>query len=109
MDTSMVDRKNSKIYSEWRIVERGTSQIWCATRDSPGSAMFLIFINDIAEQTQSDIGLFADDCLLYRTITKTADSIILQEDLNQLCKWACMWQMLFYEKKAIFCKYQQGK
>ena len=65
-----------------------------------GPLMFLIFINDIAEQTQSQIRLFADDCLLYRTITKSTDSITLQEDLNQLCKWACMWQMLFNEKKC---------
>ena len=53
-----------------------------------GPLMFLIFINDISEQTQSKIRLFADDCLLYRTINSIGDSKVFQQDLDLLCKWA---------------------
>ena len=52
-----------------------------------GPLMFLIFINDIAEQTRSHNRLFADDCLLYRTIDTLADTAKLQHDLNRLCEW----------------------
>ena len=50
-----------------------------------GPLMFLIFINDIAENTQSQVRLFADDCLLYRKISDSSDSEILQSDLDRLC------------------------
>ena len=46
--------------------------------------MFLIFKNDIAEQTWSHIRFFADNCLLYRTIDTLADTGKLQDDLNRL-------------------------
>ena len=31
--------------------------------------------------------LFAEDCLMYRTISSEEDSAALQEDLDQLQKW----------------------
>jgi hypothetical protein len=65
-----------------------------------GPILFLIFINDIAENIQSDIRLFADDCLLYRTITSEQDHIILQKDLNTLLHWADIWQMKFNADKC---------
>ena len=65
-----------------------------------GPLMFLIFINDIAENTQSQVRLFADDCLLYRKISDSSDSEILQSDLDRLCTWASSWQMRFNEKKC---------
>ena len=33
-----------------------------------GPIMFLLFINDIGDTIDSSIKLFADDCLLFRTI-----------------------------------------
>jgi len=39
--------------------------------------------------------LFADDCILYRTISSDADTVILQEDIDKLHSWSLTWQMKF--------------
>ena len=42
-----------------------------------GLLMFLLFINDIGEDINSTIKVFADDCLLFRTIQSTDDTLEL--------------------------------
>ena len=49
----------------------------------------------------SPLRLFADDCLLYRTIKSIEDSFILQKDLELLTQWATVWQMKFNISKCI--------
>ena len=49
-----------------------------------GPLMFLLYINDIAAGISPSLRLFANDCLLYRTIKATEDSAILQKDLELL-------------------------
>ena len=58
-----------------------------------GPLMFLVYINDINESITSSVQLFADDCVVYRTITMLQDSEQLQEDLHQICQWTSKWQM----------------
>jgi hypothetical protein len=60
-----------------------------------GPLMFLMYVNDIGEGLTSNIRLFADDCLLYHPITNVDHTIILQNDLDTLTKWATTWQMTF--------------
>ena len=36
--------------------------------------MFILYINDISENVSSHIRLFADDCIMYRTIESIEDS-----------------------------------
>ena len=62
--------------------------------------MFLLYINDIATGISSPLRLFADDCLLYRSINSTEDSLILQKDLELLSQWATVWQMKFNVSKC---------
>ena len=52
-----------------------------------GLLLFLIFIHDLTESITSSVKLFADDCLVYRTIYSSNDAIQLQEDLYQLGLW----------------------
>jgi hypothetical protein len=40
---------------------------------------------------QTRIKLFADDCLLYRTINTKQDHKQLQQDLNTLVDWSHTW------------------
>ena len=53
-----------------------------------GPTLFLIYVNDIAENINSNIRLFADDCVVYRQIDSHQDYVILQEDLNNLFDWS---------------------
>ena len=64
-----------------------------------GPLMFLLYINDIGDEITSSIKLFADDCLLFRTIKSTDDTKILQDDLSKLGLWTSKWQMMFNAKK----------
>ena len=65
-----------------------------------GPLLFLIYINDIIENITSKLKLFADDCLLYRTITSEQDTMALQKDLDTLVQWASKWQMKFNTSKC---------
>ena len=65
-----------------------------------GPLLFLTFINDLPEYTQSDVRLFADDCLLYRKVSSLADARQLQQDLSSLEKWEKQWQMEFHPQKC---------
>ena len=47
-----------------------------------GPLMFLMYTNDIGENVLSTLKLFADDCVLYRTISTSSDYHKLQEDLD---------------------------
>ena len=58
-----------------------------------GPLLFLLFINDLPESVNSEIKLFADDCLVYRTINTHSDAITLQQDINKLEQWENTWQM----------------
>ena len=64
--------------------------------------MFLLYIHDIDQNISSTIRLFADDCIMYRTVTTREEASILQCDLNKIYDWCTMWQMqLNIDKCAI--------
>ena len=65
-----------------------------------GPILFLCHINDLTQCVNSQVRLFADDCLLYRPIDTFQDHLILQKDLSSLEKWASLWGMKFNAKKC---------
>jgi hypothetical protein len=65
-----------------------------------GPLLFLLYINDIGNDLDSIIRLFADDSAIYREINTPEDSPILQHDLFKLQQWADLWQMNFNVKKC---------
>ena len=65
-----------------------------------GPTLFLLFINDITQVTNSQLRLFADDAVLYKAINSLHDHQVLQEDLLNLTKWASDWQMDFNVTKC---------
>ena len=69
-----------------------------------GPLLFLLFINDIADDINSTIRLFADDCLLYREILTPEDSIMMQRDLDTLHQWSERWQMAFNTDKCFIMR-----
>ncbi len=65
-----------------------------------GPLLCLCFINDMPLEVSSQIRLFADDCLLYRTIKSNQDHIAFQHDLTSIEQWVAKWGMHFNAKKC---------
>ena len=73
-----------------------------------GPTLFLLYINDIDVNIQSQIRLFADDCLIYRPIHSNDDHDKLHQDLNSLTRWATTWQMEFNVTKCNIIQLSKG-
>ncbi len=65
-----------------------------------GPLLFLCFINDITNDIHNTIRLYADDCILYRTIKSPNDCISLQTDIDILFSWTKTWQLSFNPSKC---------
>ena len=61
-----------------------------------GPLLFLIYINDLPDNLNSLIKLFADDTSLFSTVHDPNHSAkVLNDDLNKISEWAYKWKMLF--------------
>ena len=65
-----------------------------------GPLLFLLFINDLPDNITSKTRLFADDCIVYRTILTATDTEILQDDIYKLAEWEKTWGMNFHPQKC---------
>ena len=98
--------RNFLMHRKQRVVIDGISSSPC-TVDSGvpqgtvlGPLLFLCHINDLPNCVKSQVRLFADDCLLYRTIKCWNDHLNLQRDLDSLQKLANTWGMQFNATKC---------
>ena len=75
-----------------------------------GPLLFLCHINDLPSvvDPQTAVRLFADDCLLYRSIDSLDDQVQLQCDLRALSLWGQRWGMRFNVKKCNVLHLQSG-
>ena len=62
--------------------------------------LFSLYINDISADIESEIRLFADDCVCYREIKNEEDTLKLQRDIDRLGSWARKWGMRFQPVKC---------
>ena len=60
-----------------------------------GQLLLLCHINNLPDCVKSQVRLFTDDCLLYRTIKSQSHHLTFQKDLEALEKWASDWGMKF--------------
>ena len=74
-----------------------------------GPVLFLLYINNLPEDIQSQVRLFADDTAVYLTLDKQNDPQQLQDHLNQLQKWETMWDMEFNQDKCIVMHISRAK
>ena len=65
-----------------------------------GPTLFFLCINYISDNINSQLHLFADDCLVYRVMHTPQDHDILQQGLNNLTAWARDWHMEFNFSKC---------
>ena len=62
--------------------------------------LFSLHINDIAADIESEIRLFADECVGYREIKDKEDTLQLQRDIDRLGNLARKWGMIFQPVKC---------
>ena len=65
-----------------------------------GPILFLLYINDLPDNVQSQVRLFADDTAVYLMICGPDDSATLQRDLERLQQWEAQWDMEFNPGKC---------
>ena len=65
-----------------------------------GPILLLLYINDLPENINSQVRLFADETAVYLTMTSKVDSQTLQQDLQKLDKWEKTWEMHFNLSKC---------
>ena len=65
-----------------------------------GPLLFSLHINNITADIESEIRLFADDCVCYREIKGKEDTLKLQRDIDRLGNWARKWGMRFQPVKC---------
>ena len=65
-----------------------------------GPLLFFLYINNISADIESEIRLFADDCVCNREIKELEDTVKLQKDIDRLGSWARKWFMRFQPVKC---------
>ncbi len=65
-----------------------------------GPILFVIYINDLLDNINSNGLMFADDTKIFRRISSRDDSIELQSDITKLEKWSDLWLLRFNSDKC---------
>ncbi|MCP4458353.1 MAG: reverse transcriptase family protein, partial [Cytophagales bacterium] len=77
-----------------------------------GPLLFVLFIDDMHSVVSpgTNIALYADDTKIWRTISSSADSVILDSDINALNNWASTNLMRFHPTKCkVVCVAHKNK
>ena len=88
-----------------RVVVNGVKSDWAPVLSGVpqgtilGPLLFSPYINDISSDIQSEIRLFADDCVCYHEIKDEEDTMKLQRDIDRLGSWARKWALRFQPVK----------
>ena len=79
-----------RVFSDWLPVKSGIQTVLIR---AAGISHLRTYINDISTNVSSSLRLFADDCLLYRTIPSPEDCAKLQNGLCNIYNWSCSWHI----------------
>ena len=89
-----------------RVVVNGVKSDWAPVLSGVpqgtvlGPLLFSLYINDISSDIESEIRIYADDCVCYREIKDEEDTTKLQRDIDRLGSWARNWGMRFQPVKC---------
>ena len=93
-------------FRQQRVVVNGVKSDWAPVLSGVpqgtilGPLLFSLYINDISSDIESEIRLFADDCVCYREIKEEVDTVKLLRDIDRLSSWARKWGMRFQSVKC---------
>ena len=96
-------------FRQQRVVVNGVKSDWAPVLSAVPQGtvldplLFSLYINDISSDIESEIRLFADDCVYYREIKDEKDAMKLQSDIDRLGSWARKWDMRFQPVKCNAC------
>lgn len=84
--------------SSWKTIQAGVPQ-----GSVLGPYLFLLYINDISENLNSNVKLFADDTSLYTLVEGDGheSANILNSDLRKITLWANAWGIAFNPDKTV--------
>ena len=94
--TDYLDNRKQRVVipgvcSDWSLVKAGVPQ-----GSILGPLLFLLYINDIVENINSSVRLFADDTSLYIIVDNpTQAAYQLNSDLLKIHQWATKWLVTF--------------
>ena len=86
--------------SKWNKIRLGLRFVRCPSGHRRWTSVVLIVYQRYHNRIDSEIRLFADDCVCYREIKGTEDTVKLQEDIDRLGCWARKWGMRFQPVKC---------
>ena len=88
-------------FRQQRVVVNGVKSDWAPVSSGVTQGivletlLFSLYIKDILTNIESEISLFADDCVCYPEIKEKEDTVILQSDIDRLRTWARKRSMRF--------------
>ena len=65
-----------------------------------GPTLFVIYINDLPQNLNNKVQLFADDTKLYGKSNTSQEQDLIQQDLNTLQEWSEKWLLAFHPDKC---------
>lgn len=65
-----------------------------------GPTLFTLFINDLPDEVESTVYLFADDTKIFGLANNKKDTTTIQDDLNRLDNWSKKWLLSFHPGKC---------
>nr|VZI12696.1 unnamed protein product [Spirometra erinaceieuropaei] len=69
-----------------------------------GPTLFLVYVNDCANELNCDVAMFADDIKIWITIRSEVDEARLQTSLDHLEQWSKDWLLPFNVNKCTFLR-----
>jgi len=104
----LTDRKQrvkvNGCFSEWTDVTSGIPQ-----GSVLGPILFLMYINDLPDEVECELKIFADDTKAYMQVGTIEDVAKMQEDIHSMCEWSEKWQLHFNAEKCSHMTYGKAK
>ena len=96
INTNHIYRQPSSVFPNHTCISRVTVQlIRCSSGKCSGTIAVSAFYLPDCISAGAAARLFADDCVMYRTIKTEEDASLLQQDLSHLQQWETDWQIAF--------------